>query len=132
VITPPGGGGSSAPGPTTVTLTTSSAKVAAGAPLLITATVTSAKPLTGTITFYNFGTALAGAFPVANGQAQTGQGYLNNPGVYQVTATYSGDAANLASTSAPLIQVLTGTFPVTIQGNTGGDVHYLQATVGVQ
>jgi subtilase family serine protease len=132
VITPPGGGGSSPPGPTTIALTTSSAKVAAGAPLLITATVTSAKPLTGTITFYNFGTALAGAFPVANGQAQTGQGYLNNPGVYQVTASYSGDAANLASTSAPLIQVLTGTLPVTIQGNTGGDVHYLQATVGVQ
>jgi hypothetical protein len=132
VITPPGGGGSSPPVPTTITLTTSGAKVAAGAPLLITATVTSAKPLTGTVTFYNFGTAFAGAFPIANGQAQTGQGYLNNPGVYQVTATYSGDAANLASTSAPLIQVLTGTFPVTIQGHTGGDVHYLQATVGVQ
>jgi subtilase family serine protease len=131
VTAPPGGGGSSPPGPTSITLSTSNAKVAAGAPLTVTATVTSAKPLTGTITFYNFGTAISGA-PIANGQAQTGQGYLNNPGVYQLTATYSGDAANMTSTSTPLIQVLTGTFPVTIQGATGGDVHSLQATVGVQ
>jgi hypothetical protein len=111
---------------------TSNTKVAAGAPLLITATVTAAKPLTGTISFYNFGIPIAGGFPPVNGQAQTGQGYINNPGVYQITATYSGDGANLTSTSAPLIQVLTGTFPIVIQGTTGGDVHYLQASVGVQ
>jgi hypothetical protein len=57
---------------------------------------------------------------------------INNPGVYQITATYSGDAANLTSTSAPLIQVLTGTFPIVIQGTTGGDAHHLQASLGVQ
>jgi subtilase family serine protease len=131
IVTPPTGGGSSPPVPTTISLTTSNAKVAAGAPLLVTATVTSTKALTGTITFYNFGTPVSGA-PIANGQAQTGQGYINNPGIYQITATYSGDAANQASTSAPLIQVLTGTFPVTIQGATGGDLHFIQGTVGVQ
>jgi hypothetical protein len=127
-----GGGGGSGPEATTITLTTSNAKVAQNAPFLITATITSSKPLTGTVTFYNFGTAFAGGFPTSNGQAQTGQGYLNNPGVYQVTATYSGDSQNLSSTSAPLVEVITGTFPFTIQGSTGGDVHYLQGTIGVQ
>jgi hypothetical protein len=104
------------------------------APFVITATVTSAsnKPLTGTVTFYNFGTPFAGAFPVANGQAQTGQGYLNNPGVYQVTASYSGDSENQASTSAGLIQVITGTMSPTIQANTGGDMHTLQANITIQ
>jgi hypothetical protein len=131
-LTTPPGGGSTQPGATTITLSTSNAKVAAGAPLLVTATVTSAKPLTGTISFYNFGTPIAGGFPPVNGQAQTGQGYINNPGIYQITASYSGDSQNLASTSAPLIQVLTGTFPIAIQGATGGNVHSLQATVGVQ
>jgi len=129
--TPPGGSGQP-PGPTTITLTTSNARVAAGAPFLITATVTSNKPLTGTVSFYNFGNPIAGGFPPVNGQAQTGQGYINNPGIYQITASYSGDSNNLASTSAPLMQILTGTFPVTIQGATGGDVHTIQANVGVQ
>jgi hypothetical protein len=129
--TPPGGSGQP-PGPTTITLTTSNARVAAGAPFLITATVTSNKPLTGTVSFYNFGNPIAGGFPPVNGQAQTGQGYINNPGIYQITASYSGDSNNLASTSAPLMQILTGTFPVTIQGATGGDVRTIQANVGVQ
>lgn len=127
-----GGGGQTTPSPTTITLATSNAKVAAGAPFLITATVTGGRPLTGTVTFYNFGTAVAGGLSLTNSQAQTGQGYINNPGVYQITASYSGDANNLASTSAPLTQVLTGTFPVTIQGATGGDTHYISAAVGVQ
>ena len=131
VITPPTRGGSSPPVPTAISLTTTNAKVAAGAPLLVTATVTSTKALTGTITFYNFGNAVSGG-PIVNGQSQTGQGYINNPGIYQITATYSGDAQNLASSSAPLIQVLTGTFPVTIQGATGGDLHFVQGSVGVQ
>jgi hypothetical protein len=130
-VTPPTGGGSSPPGHTTITLTTSNAKVPAGSPFLVTATVIGGKPLTDTVTFYNFGTAVSGA-PIANGQAQTGHGYINNPGIYQITASYSGDSQNQASSSAPLIQVLTGTFPVTIQGATGGDLHFVQRSVGVQ
>jgi hypothetical protein len=133
-----GGGGEVPPPPqpqaTTITLTTSNAKVGAGQPLIITATVTSSstQPLTGTITFYNFGTSISGA-PIANGQAQTGQGYINNPGLYSITASYSGDADNLASTTAAsLTQVLTGTFPASIQASTGGDVHSLQVVLGVQ
>jgi subtilase family serine protease len=127
-----GGGGGSTPQATTITLTTSNPKAAQNAPFLITATVSGKQPLTGIVTFYNFGVAFAGGVPPTNGQAQTGQGYLNNPGLYQVTATYSGDTNNLPSTSAPLTQVITGTMPVTIQGNTGGDVHSMQVSLGVQ
>ena len=122
------------PQPTSITLSTSSAKVAQNQPFTITATVTSAstQPLTGTITFYNFGTAISGV-PISNGQGQTGQGYINNPGLYSITASYSGDANNQASkTATPLTQVITGTMPATIQGNTGVDVHSIQVILGVQ
>jgi hypothetical protein len=127
-----GGGGTPQPQPTSIALTTSNAKVAQNAQFIITATVTSSKPLTGTVNFYNYGSPVNGGIPPTNGQAQTGSGYINNPGLYQITATYSGDASNSPSTSAPLTQVITGTMPVTIQGNTGGDFHYLQAMLGVQ
>ena len=127
-----GGGGGGTPQSTSITLTTSNAKVAQNTQFLITATVTSSKPLTGTVTFYNFGSPIVSGIPLTNGQAQTGSGYINNPGLYQITAAYSGDANNLPSTSAALTQVITGTFPVTLQGSTGGDVHYLQLTLGVQ
>jgi hypothetical protein len=103
-------------------------------PFTITATVTSSssQPPTGTITFFNFGTSIAGG-TISNGQAQTGQGYLNNPGLYSITASYSGDANNLASkTTTPLTQVITGTFTANLQGNTGADVHVLQVMLGVQ
>jgi len=128
-----GGGGGSGPATPTIILSTSNPKVAENQPFLITATVTSSKPLTGTVTFYNFGAAIESNIPLSNGQAQTGQGYLNNPGLYQITASYSGDANNLATTTpSPLAQVITGTMPAAIQANTGADVHSLQVTFGVQ
>lgn len=126
------GGGGQGPQPTTIAVTTSNAKVAANAPFTITATITASKPLMGTVTFYNFGTAIAGGFPVTDNEAQIGSGYINSPGLYQITASYSGDPNNNASTSSPITQVITGTMPATIQAATGGDVHFLQATIGVQ
>jgi len=126
-----GGGAVTPPGPTTITLTTSNAKVAQGTPFIITATTTASNALSGTVTFYDFGTSVSGV-PVVNGQAQTGAGYINNIGIHQITATYSGDAHNLTSTSSALTQVLTGTIAIPIQGSTGGNAHYIQATVGVQ
>jgi len=125
-----GGGGVTPPGPTTITLTTSNAKVAQGTPFTITATITASNALSGTVTFYDFGTSVNGV-PVVNGQAQTGAGYINIIGIHQITATYSGDAHNLTSTSSVLTQVLTGTIAIPIQGSTGGNAHYIQATVGV-
>jgi hypothetical protein len=128
-----GGGGTSSPVATSITLSTSNAKVAQNQQFFITATVTSTRPLTGTVTFYNFGNQIEGGIPPTNGQAQTGgPGYINNPGLYQVTATYSGDANNLSSKSSALTQVITGTVPGTLVGQTGGDIHTLQVNFGVQ
>jgi hypothetical protein len=126
-----GGGGGGAPGPSSVALTTSSGKVALGAPFTITATVTGSNP-TGTVIFYDYGNAITGPFALAAGQAQIGTSALNIVGIHQITAIYSGDAHNLGSASTAQSQVLTGTVPITIQGTTGSDIHSIQATVGVQ
>jgi subtilase family serine protease len=127
-----GGGGGTPPAPTSITLSTSNPKVTQNQPFLITATVTSTKPLTGNVTFYNFGSPIAG-FPISNGQAQVGgPGYINNPGLYQITATYGGDVNNQSSTSSALTQVITGTMPGTLVGKTGGDIHSIQVNFGVQ
>jgi hypothetical protein len=134
-----GGSGPPPPPPpqpqaTTITLSTTNAKAVQNQPFTITATVSSSsgKPLTGTITFLNFGAAISGG-AILNGQAQTGQGYINNPGLYSITASYSGDANNLASTTTtPLTQVITGAFPANLQANTGADIHVLQVMLGVQ
>ncbi len=90
--------------------------------------------MTGTVTFYDNGSQIFSPnIPLTNGHVQaTNFGYVYGIGVHQFTARYSGDSGNLASTSTVLAQAITGTMTVTIQGNTGGDVHYLQATVGVQ
>jgi Bacterial Ig-like domain (group 3) len=134
------GGGSTQPPPqqqpqaTTITLSTSNAKVAVNQPFTITATITSqsSQPITGIVTFYNFG-KIINETGVSNGQAQTGQGYINNVGLYQITATYSGDANNQASTTTtPLTQVLTGTVGAYVQGNTGTDSHSMQVIFGLQ
>jgi len=134
-----GGSGTPPPPPpqpqaTTITLSTTNAKVGQNQPFIITATVSSSsgQPVTGTVTFFNFGAAISGG-AVVNGQAQTGQGYINNPGLYSITASYSGDANNLASTTTTrLTQVITGAFPANLQANTGADIHVLQVMLGVQ
>jgi hypothetical protein len=131
---PSGGGGSSGPQPTTITLSTLSAKIAQRTPLPITATVTSASGnvITGNVTFYNFGAPFGSGYSIVNGQ-YTFQGDVGELGIYQVTASYSGDGNNLPSTtSSPLIQMVTGSVPVTITGNTGADSHSLPATIGLQ
>jgi len=127
-----GAGGAVSPVATSITLSTSSAKVPQNQAFLITATVTSSKALTGSVTFYNFGVPIVSGIPISNGQAQTGAGYINNPGLYQITATYSGDVNNQPSTSSALTQVITGTMQGTLLGKTGGDIHSLQVNFGVQ
>jgi hypothetical protein len=127
-----GGGGGGAAAPTSITLSTDNAKVAQNQPFRVTATVTSSKPLTGDVTFYNFGVAIV-TFPLTSGQAQVGgPGYINNPGLYQITATYNGDVNNQPSKSSSLTQVITGTMPGTLVGKTGSDIHSLQVNFGVQ
>jgi hypothetical protein len=129
-----GGSGGSGPQPTTITLSTSSAKIARNTPLPITATVSSGSGnvITGSVTFYNFGAAFGSGYSIVNGQ-YTFQGNVGELGIYQVTASYSGDSNHLPSTTpSPLIQTVTGSVPVTITGNTGVVSHSLPATIGLQ
>ena len=127
-----GGGGRTMPTPTSVTLTTSNASVPQSGNATITAAVTGSSLLPGTVSFFDYGSQVAGPFPLSNGVVEIGSNYLSSIGVHQVTAKYSGDQNNLASTSSVLVQTITGTFPATIQGATGADTHTLQVTVGIQ
>jgi hypothetical protein len=113
-------------------LSTSNAKVPQNTAFTITATVTGASPLTGTVQFSDNGLATAAALPLVNGQVQVPAGYVNGIGLHQITAIYSGDAKNLSSNSTPLGQAITGTISIPIVANTGGDMKSIQATVGVQ
>ncbi|HEY1423225.1 MAG TPA: Ig-like domain repeat protein [Candidatus Acidoferrum sp.] len=120
--------------PTSVTLTTSNPKVDQNTQFVLTMKVTADHPLTGTVTLYDYGTALLGGIDLTNGQAQTTASFggIFGVGVHQLTASYSGDSENLASTSASVSQAITGTFSLQIQGSTGADGHFLPATVGLQ
>jgi hypothetical protein len=109
--------------------------VAANAPFTLTATVTAtgSSPLTGTVTLNVPGGILAGGLPLTNGQAQLqALGYFTNPGVFSITATYSGDTKNAGSVSSAVAQVITGTVPITVVGSTGNDTHVLNGTIGLQ
>jgi hypothetical protein len=109
--------------PTTTTLSSTVNPSIAGQPVLITATVTSlgTLPLTGTVDFYNNTTGTdvtPGGVPIVNGKATYTTPILNAN--VSITATYSGDAANLASTSAAFAQtvnqpiiIINGTFYTT-------------------
>jgi Pro-kumamolisin, activation domain/Bacterial Ig-like domain (group 3) len=130
------GGGTTGgqPQQTSITLTTSLAKLPASSiSPTITATVTASKPLTGTVNFYNFGTLVAPDVPLGGNQASLAHASMfGNVGLYQITATYNGDPNNLSSTSVPLTEVVTGTFEVNIDANTGEDLHIAQAFIGLQ
>jgi subtilase family serine protease len=125
------GGGSSTPQATTITLTTSNAKTAQSAQPTITATVTGHNP-TGNVVFYNFGQPIGSGYAPAGSQFVF-QGNALTVGVYQLTASYSGDSNNLPSTTAtPLTQIITGTITTSLYGATGADTHSVPVTIGLQ
>jgi hypothetical protein len=116
------GGGGTAPYATTTTITTSSAKVAAGAPVTFTAKVSGQGSPTGAVYFYASGCGQIGGANLASGVATltfTPQG----PGVFSVTAVYTGDytsnPAYSTSTSAPVTQAVTGNTTMYVGGSTG-------------
>jgi len=125
-----GGGGVQ---PTTISLTTSNAKVPQGTAFMITATITSTgtHPPTGNVLFSNFGVPM-GSFLVQNGLAQISSTFFDTPGVYQITASYPGDANNGASTSTSIGQTITGTLSTTVQGSTGNIIHSIPVNVVLQ
>ena len=96
--------------PTTTTLASSVNPSALGAVLTFTATVTGSAP-TGTVNFTDSGSSLAGCSAVAlagSGNVRTAQcptGALS-AGTHSVAAAYGGDAANNASGSTAVSQVV--------------------------
>ncbi|MGC1482221.1 MAG: Ig-like domain-containing protein, partial [Candidatus Acidiferrum sp.] len=128
-----GGGGAGGATPTSITLTTSNSKVDQNTVIMLTAQITAQHPLTGMVSLYDYGTQFLGTFSLNGTQAIIGEpGNFYGLGVHQITAQYTGDPLNLASTSSALPQVITGTTSVTILGNTGSDFHSLQATLTLQ
>src|SRR5262249_16780467 len=91
-------------GSTTVTLTSSQNPSQFAQPVTFTATVTGSSP-TGTVTFMDGVTVLATVPLNAAGQPTFTTSCLRG-GTHSITASYSGDAKNAPSTSAPLLQAV--------------------------
>jgi pro-kumamolisin-like protein/Big-like domain-containing protein len=125
----PGGGGGTTQVPTNIAISVPSNKVPQGGTVSATATVTSSKPLTGTITFWDFNGGMI--VPITNGSAQA-QITLSSVGIDQIKAQYSGDALNQPSTSASVIAVGTGQSYVSVTGTTGPLSHSTTINVIVQ
>ena len=91
---------------TTATVTSSSNPTLVGASVTLTATVTGAAPgLTGTVTFLD-GASTVGSAPLgANGVATLRAAFAGS-GTHRLSATFSGDASDQASTSATLAEVV--------------------------
>lgn len=85
----------------TTALSSSQNPSSGGQPVTFTARVTGAGP-TGTVTFFDGGTAIGTATLVAGTATLTTSSLT--VGSHSITARYSGDGANAASTSAALIQ----------------------------
>lgn len=139
-----GGGGSSGGGTgggatlaqSTISLASSSAKVAATASVTLTASVTSssAQPVTGQVNFFQSGGSIS-TVQLVNGQATYVVPAPDQPGTLSFTASYSGDAHNMTSQTAnPLVQSYTGSVQGTIFGTTAGGqlTHQVPLTINVQ
>jgi hypothetical protein len=128
-----GGGGITPPqsGSATVVVSSPTPKLAAGVPASLTATVTSSRSPTGTITFYASGSPFTFPIPLVGGSAQT-QVTWGFPGTTTITAQYSGDGNNLPATSAPFYQVSTGSTSITVSAQTGTNVHQDNVNVTIQ
>jgi hypothetical protein len=115
--------------PTSIAITLANNKVPLGGSISATATVTSSKPVTGEITFWDsFG---GKHVPIINGVAQA-QLTLSSVGIDQITAQYYGDALNQPSTSTSVIAVATGQSYVNVIGSTGPLSHVAVVTVTIQ
>jgi hypothetical protein len=134
------GGGNSAvpppppppPGPfaTSTTVSTSSVKVGQNVSFTLTAKVTGQGSPTGGVYFSANGTGIGSSLLTAN--TATVNVTLPSPGVYSITAYYAGDGGNLASTSPPVSQAITGTTVMQVNAQTSTLFHSGNVTVTLQ
>jgi hypothetical protein len=122
--------GSGAKANTATSLVSSATKAASRSNVTLSATVSSTNALTGTVTFSD-GTTALGSASVAGGTASLQTSSLS-VGTHTVTASYSGDANNNASSSQALDQVITGSATVTITTTSGSLSHTTNLTISIQ
>ena len=128
-----GGSGTPPPPPaaTTTALTSSSAKVASGADVTLTASVLpTGSNATGSVMFYD-GTTTLGSATLNGGKASLTLGTLSI-GTHSLTAKYSGDSGNAASTSGVFNQTITGTVQLTVVAASGSEQQTLTIPVIIQ
>jgi hypothetical protein len=118
--------------PTTTTVQSSASKIASQSSVTFTATVTgsaSSAP-TGSVIFLLAGSYFGSANLVGNSATLTTQVAL--PGIYALSAQYSGDSLNQSSTAIGQNLSVTGSTQVQIQGQTSNVTHFVNVTVTLQ
>jgi len=116
-----GGGGSTSPVTSSTSIMTSSAKIAAGQPAQITATVSADVAPSGTVQFFDNGVPLGAPQGLSSGTATLQTSSLS-VGVHFLKAVYSSaSTAVLGSSSATTTQLVLGSvsFQVTASSSTG-------------
>ena len=127
-----GGGGGGVLAQTSTSVASSGTKSAGGSPVTFTATVTtSAKTITGNMTFFDGTTQLGQPVIVSNGQAQLQSNSLS-VGTHMITAQYSGDSLNKQSVSSPLAQVITGSGQFQVTAAAGLQVRTITMNVLIE
>ena len=127
-----GGGGGGGPVSTTTTIVSTNLHVAFGMPVTFTVSVKpngSATP-SGAVQLYDNGQPYSSPVNVSAGIATFVSTSLPI-GVHNFTAQYRGDAGTLASTSAPIVQVITGSIGLQISGAANGITETANFTVVV-
>ena len=133
-----GGSSSSSPPPpppsgpfaTSTSLSIGSSKVAQNASVTLSVKVTGQGSPTGQIGFYANG-GWIGTAPLAAGTASLNATFPF-PGIFSVTAQYSGDSNNLSSTSPGVSESVTGSTVMQLSGQTSSLVHSVNVTVNLQ
>ena len=127
-----GGDGGSSLAATSITVTLPNAKVPQYGAVTAQAKVTSSKPLSGTVEFWAVNSSgLCPVVTVTSGSASC-QLEVGPVGFYQIYATYSGDAQNSPSQSAPVPLTVTGSTVINISGSGQVTSHELNLPVTIQ
>jgi hypothetical protein len=114
-----GGSGGTTSQPSSISLTSSSTKVASGASVTFQAALTPASN-TGSVTFYDGTTALGSAVTPENGVATYTTSALS-VGTHSITAKSSSNNDTQAATSSGVLeQTITGSFTLAVTGTSGG------------
>ena len=92
--------------PSSVTLSPSATSIVIAQPISLTASVSGLSP-TGTVQFMDGGSSLGAPVSLSNAAASLNTNALTTLGSHAISATYSGDAANAASTSAVVVVSVT-------------------------